>query len=96
MSSQFAFTARIENDYVGARTDATYAINQLPSYDLTQIRVGVEGDRWSAVLFANNVLNKQTILNNVQQISINLPTYNRATVSQPLTVGIDLNYHFGR
>ena len=96
ISNQFAFTARVENDYVGARTDATYAINQLPSYDLTQIRVGVESDQWSAVLFANNVLNKQTILNNVQQISINLPTYNRATVSQPLTVGIDINYHFGR
>jgi hypothetical protein len=58
--------------------------------------VGVESDHWSAVFFTTNVFNKRIILNNAQQISINLPTYNRATVSQPLTVGIDLNYHFGR
>jgi iron complex outermembrane recepter protein len=96
MSNQLAFTARIENDYVGTRTDTTYAINHLPSYDLTQVRVGVESDRWSAVLFAKNVFNERVLLNDVTMQAINLPTYNRVTVSQPLTVGIDLNYHFGR
>jgi hypothetical protein len=48
------------------------------------------------VLFVNNVTNKRALLNNVTQAAVNLPDYNRIAVSQPLTVGIDLNYRFGR
>lgn len=87
-------TARIEIDYVGARTDSTYYINHVPLYDLTYFRTGVEGDHWSVVLFANNVINTRALLNNVEQISVNLPTFNRVAVSQPLTLGIDLIYRF--
>jgi hypothetical protein len=86
--------ARIENDYVGSRTDSTFSINHVPSYDLTYFRTGVEGDHWSAVLFANNIFNTRAVLNDVQQISVNLPTFNRLAVSQPLTIGIDLTYRF--
>lgn len=96
LSDQLALTARIENDYVGSRTDSTYTINQLSPYDLTNLRLGVSGSRWSATLFATNLFNKRALLNNVTQVSINMPSYNRVAVSQPLTVGIDLNYHFGR
>lgn len=46
------------------------------------------------VLFARKVLNDRTILTNAFQINLNIPTYNRMVVSQPLTVGVDLNYHF--
>jgi hypothetical protein len=96
LPQQLAFTARVENNYVGTRTDATYAINHLPSYDLTNLRAGIDGNRWSAILFVKNIFNEQAVLDNVTQIAINLPTYNRVAVSQPLTVGIDLSYHFGR
>ncbi len=95
IADQLAFTARVENDYVASRTDATFAINTVPSYDLTSVRAGVEGRNWSATLFATNVLNKRALLNNVTMVSINLPTFNRIVVSQPLTVGIDVNYRFG-
>jgi iron complex outermembrane recepter protein len=88
------YTARLESDYVSSRTDSTFYINQVPSYDLTYFRTGVEAEHWSAVLFANNVFNKRAVLNNVQQISVNLPTFNREAVSQPLTIGIDLIYRF--
>jgi iron complex outermembrane receptor protein len=91
-----AFTARAENDYVASRTDATYSINHLPSYDLTSLRTGVEAQQWSAVLFVNNLFNKNSPLNDITQISVNLPTYNRVVTTQPLTFGIDLNYRFGR
>jgi hypothetical protein len=47
------------------------------------------------VLFATNLLNKRALLNEVTQVSINLPTDNRVAVNQPLTIGIDLNDHFG-
>jgi iron complex outermembrane recepter protein len=95
LTDQLAFTARVDTTYVGSRTDETYAINTLPSYDLTNIRTGVEGKNWSAILFANNVANQRALLSDVTQAAVNLATYNRIAVSQPLTVGIDLSYRFG-
>jgi iron complex outermembrane receptor protein len=94
ITSGIALTTRLENDYVGARTDATYAINHLPSYDLTNLRAGVEGSGWSAVVFARNLFNERAILSNGFQINVNVPTFNRAVETQPLTVGVDLRYHF--
>ena len=97
ISDSLAFTARVENNYVGSRTDQTATINHLPSYDLTNLRVGLEGNRWTAVLFAKNLFNERALLNNAfQGVNEVIPTFNRTTVSQPLTVGIDLRYQFGR
>ncbi len=95
MPGGLSFTARIENDYVGTRTDVSYAVNHLRAYDLTNLRAGIEGSRWSAAIFAKNLLNKSILLNNVTLLAVNLPTYNRSVESQPLTIGIDLNYRFG-
>jgi iron complex outermembrane recepter protein len=89
-------TARIDNTYVASRTDETYSINTLPSYDLANIRTGIEGDRWSAVLFLNNIADKRALLNNITQDAVNLATYNRVAVSQPREVGLDFNYRFGQ
>jgi iron complex outermembrane receptor protein len=96
LTDQLALTARVDNTYTGSRTDETYSINQLPSYDLTNVRGGVDGGRWSAVLFVNNLVDKRALLNNITQDAVNLPTYNRVAISQPRTVGIDMNYKFGR
>ena len=94
VTDQLALTARGESTYVGSRTDATYYINTLPSYDLTNVRAGVDGGSWSAVLFINNVADKRALLNNITQDAANLPDFNRIAVSQPRTAGIDLNYRF--
>jgi iron complex outermembrane receptor protein len=94
-TEQLALMARADNTYVGSRTDETYSINQLPSYDLTNVRAGLDGGRWSAILFMNNVADKRALLSNITQAAVNLPTYNRVAVSQPRTVGVDLNYRFG-
>jgi outer membrane receptor protein involved in Fe transport len=91
---QVAFVTHLENNYVGRRTDVTYAVNNLPAYDLTNFRAGLESDHWSAMLFARNVFNDRAILTNAFQINLNIPTYNRMVVSQPLTVGLDLSYRF--
>jgi hypothetical protein len=42
--------------------------------DITNIRGGVEGANWSAVLFVNNVADNRAILNNVTADAINLAT----------------------
>jgi iron complex outermembrane recepter protein len=87
---------RIENTYVASRTEVTFALYTLPSYSLTNLRLGAEGNKWTATLFARNLFNKVAYINNAYQINLNVPTYNRVTVAQPLTVGIDLTYHLGR
>ena len=94
LTGALALTARAESNYVGSRTDETYATNTLPSYELTNMRGGLQGDRWSAVLFVNNVADKRALLNNITQDAENLATFNRIAVSQPRTAGIDLNYKF--
>ncbi len=94
LKDQLALIARAESTYVGSRTDATFYINNLPSYDLTNVRAGFDGGRWSAVLFINNVADKRALLNNITQDANNLGDYNRVAVSQPRTAGIDLAYKF--
>jgi iron complex outermembrane receptor protein len=96
LTDELDLTARADNTYVGSRTDATYSINTLPSYDLVNIRSGVEAKRWSAVLFMNNVADKRALLSNITEDAVNLPYYNRVAVSQPRTAGIDLTYRFGQ
>jgi outer membrane receptor protein involved in Fe transport len=96
ITDSLAATARIQNNYVGSRTDATFAVNNLPAYDLTDLRLGVEGDAWTAVVFAKNLLNHRAIYSDATQINVNTSTFNRWAVSQPLTIGIDLSYRFGR
>ena len=56
----------------------------------------VSAARWSAVLFVNNLADKRALLSDSTADAINLPTFNRIAVSQPRTVGIDFNYHFGK
>ena len=87
---------RLDNSYVSGHYDATAQINHLPSYDLTNLRVGVEADRWSAALFAKNLFNKAAQFSDVPAINVSVPQFNRIAVSQPLTIGVDFNYHFGK
>jgi iron complex outermembrane recepter protein len=94
LTDDLALIARAESNYVGSRTDETYATNTLPSYDLTNVRGGLQGERWSAVLFVNNVADKRALLNNITQDAENLAAFNRVAVSQPRTAGVDLNYKF--
>jgi outer membrane receptor protein involved in Fe transport len=96
LTEQLAWSARADYTYTGSRTDVTYATNTLPAYTLANVRGGVEGVRWSTTLFINNVADKRAQLSNIVQTAINLPTFNRVAVSQPRTIGIDVNYRFGR
>ena len=94
ISGALMLVTHIENNYVGRRTDVTYGLNNLPAYDLTNLRVGLESDHWSAAMFARNVFNERAVLTNAFQINLNIPTYNRQVVTQPLTVGLDLSYRY--
>jgi outer membrane receptor protein involved in Fe transport len=95
LSNGLSLTARVENNYIGSRIDTTAQANYLPPYDLTNVRAGLEGDHWTATLFVNNATNRQALLTNSQSINVNVTTFNRTAVEQPLTYGIDFMYHFG-
>jgi len=71
------------------------AIVHLQAFDLTKLRFGVQAGNWSAMLFVDNLLNKAVLEDPQPQIDLALLSFQRYTVSQPLTAGIDLNYKFG-
>ncbi|MGO9991163.1 MAG: TonB-dependent receptor [Steroidobacteraceae bacterium] len=96
ITDTLALIGRVDNDYVGSRIDTTAQANYLPAYDLTNIRAGVEGSNWTAVLFANNVTNRLALLTNSPAINVNVATFNRTAMEQPLTFGIDVSYRMGR
>ena len=96
LSAGLGFIARADNSYTADRTEVTNALHTVPPYSLTNVRLGLEADKWSAVLFANNVFNRVGWISNAFQINVGIPTFQRVTVTPPLTIGIDLTYHLGK
>jgi iron complex outermembrane receptor protein len=96
ITDALSLVGRVDNNYVGSRIDTTSQANYLPAYDLTNLRAGVEGSNWTAVLFVNNVTNRLALLSNSPAINVAIPTFNRTAMEQPLTFGIDLSYRMGR
>jgi outer membrane receptor protein involved in Fe transport len=86
--------ARVNNSYVDSMQDITFTRNTLPSYDLVDGRVGVDSDRWSALLFVDNLTNKKVLLSDTGALSANISILNRVATNQPRTIGVDLNFKF--
>jgi outer membrane receptor protein involved in Fe transport len=49
-----------------------------------------------ASLFANNLFNKEALLDTQPQINLQTAAFTRYIVNQPVTVGVDLSYKFGQ
>ena len=105
LSANLAAFASLEWDYVGSRTDAPYGetitlwnIGQymvhLPSYSLTDLRLGLESGRWRAALFVDNLTNERVLLDPQPQIDLQTAAFTRYTVNRPLTAGLDLAWRF--
>jgi iron complex outermembrane receptor protein len=101
INDKHSFNALAESVFTGNRVDLSFpggisdTQTPLPSYTLTNMRVGITSDDgWSAFLFANNVFNKQAWLDNVVQLTLANASFNRVATNPPLTVGVDLSYHF--
>ena len=92
--NEATLTARVSEAVVGPQWDVAYAEAQLPSYALTGLRVGLGRGQWAATLFVDNLTNKLAIetINNTF-FSGNIPDLTRATVNQPRTIGLKLDYH---
>jgi len=103
LGSSYTFTARLENSYTGPRYsiffsdpyEFTGTYRQLPAYDLINVRAGIRfRDKWGATLFVNNVTNKRAQLESMFTENEPQPSFTRIETNQPLTGGVDLNYHF--
>lgn len=94
LSNTLNLVTRATNNYVDSIQDITYARNTLPAYDLLGARLGVQADRWTAMLFIDNATNKLALLSNTGALSANISILNRVTTVQPRTIGADLNFKF--
>ena len=94
LPNSLTLVARATNSYIDTIQDITYTRNTLPAYDLVGARVGVEADRWSAVVFVDNATNKLALLSDTNALSANISILNRVTTNQPRTIGADLNFKF--
>ena len=89
-----SLVARLNNSYVDSIQDITFVRNTLPSYDIVALRFGLESNRWSAFLFADNLTNKMALLSDTGALSANISILNRIATVQPRTIGADLSYRF--
>jgi iron complex outermembrane recepter protein len=107
LTGEFQLVSSLSYNYIGERTNAPYGetitlnnMNQLlvhlPAYGLMNLRAGVKADDWSFNLFANNLLNKEALLDTQPQINLQTAAFTRYIVNQPRTYGLDVNYSFGR
>jgi iron complex outermembrane recepter protein len=106
LTGALQLTSLLSYNYIGERTNAPYGetitlnnMNQLlvhlPSYGLANLRVGVKSDDWTLSVFANNLFNKETLLDTQPQINLQSAAFTRYIVNQPRTIGLDLSYKFG-
>jgi outer membrane receptor protein involved in Fe transport len=86
--------AQAQNSYQSTSYDLSYQLNRLPGRDLTNLRIGLETKKWSTYAFANNVLNRQYPLENLNLLVFTGPAYNRVATNQPLTAGIEVDVKF--
>ena len=66
----------------------------LPSYALTDLRFALQGDKWTASLFVNNLTDKHAELGTLNINSFNLNSYSRIVTNQPRTVGLDISVKY--
>jgi iron complex outermembrane receptor protein len=91
---RYTFVAEGQNSYQSQSYDLSYQLNRLPGRDLTNLRSGLEGDKWSVYAFANNVLNRHYALENLNLLTFTGPDYNRVATNQPLTAGLEVEVRF--
>jgi iron complex outermembrane receptor protein len=95
------FSAEIDNGYVGARYSLNFLLPyqstgeylKLASYDLTNMRIGLDSHNgWNVGLFVTNLFNKQASLENLFQETEPSAAFSRVLTNQPRTVGLNLRY----
>jgi iron complex outermembrane receptor protein len=90
----YTAVAQAQNSYQSKSYDLSYQLNTLPGRDLTNLRAGLEAEKWSVYAFANNVFNRHYPLENLNLLTFTGPDYNRVATNQPLTAGVEVEVKF--
>ena len=92
----YQLTARIADVFVGSSYDEAFYFGiKLPSYNISNARLTLSTDRWSANLFVDNLANKVALLTaNNTSFQLNIPSLVRYSTNQPRTFGTQINYRF--
>lgn len=95
INSDYDFTARLSDSYVGPQTDISYGYHRLEPYNFVNLRFGLVSDKWSGYLFADNLTDKRATLGiNTTSVAWLTPSTTRSATNQPRTIGVDVNYRF--
>ena len=90
----FNLIGRASNVHVGSQTVQSYFVENLPGYDIANVRVGLAADHWSAYLYVNNLTNEHAELSDAHNYALNIPSLDRVATNQPRTTGISLEYRY--
>jgi iron complex outermembrane receptor protein len=92
----YKLTARFDDTFVGPSTDVAYYFGyDLPSYNIANIHLILEHDKWSANLFCENFTNEVALITaNNTSFQFNIPQTVRYATNQPRTYGLQLNVKF--
>jgi outer membrane receptor protein involved in Fe transport len=82
----------VTNSYVSSQTNLTYAINTIPARNLLGMRAAIVSASWTVELFADNLLNRQFAIENINLITFTGPPYNRVVSNQPRTIGLTVSF----
>jgi len=94
ISSRLKMFAGVSNSYVSSTNELTYSLDYIPSRDITNARLGIDAGKWTVALFANNVFNQLKPIEYENLMALTGPPYDRISVNQPLTAGVDFNISF--
>ncbi len=86
---------RIASSLTGPIVDQAYYVENLPSHNFIDGRVGVEKGSWAAYLVGTNLTNKIAALTiDNTTFAWQQPTITRVSTNQPRTIGLDFQYKF--
>ena len=95
LANGYQASLRVLDAYVASQHDLAFYFQELPGYNLLNMRLGLARGAWQAHLFGDNLLNKQAELTiNTTSYSLLVPAFNRVATNQPRTFGLDLQYQF--
>ena len=93
ISDDWKATGRLSVATTGPFYDIDYYVQQLPGYTLADLRLGLAGGSWAGYLYINNLTNKTAALTiNNHSWTGAAPATQQATVNQPRTVGLQVNF----
>jgi iron complex outermembrane recepter protein len=95
INADYDFTARLMDSYVGSSTDVAFTYQELPAYDIVNLRFGAVSKGLAGYLFVDNLTNERAALSvNTTSLSWVTPSTTRVSTNQPRTLGIEARYKF--